>query len=73
MRWKDVTHEHNGAVVEVSASSTPRHPLSGEGPIEGFIICRKEGEVPILQSGRMIHSFAWYWDVKIVGWKGLAV
>jgi hypothetical protein len=64
MKWKDVTHAHNGAVVEVSAGSTP---------IEGFIICREEGAMPVLQSGRMIHSFAWYWDVKIVDWKGLAV
>lgn len=66
IKWKDIKAVHHGAKVSVQAKSTPKHPLSGEGPIIGHIICKKDGNVSVLQSGDVLHSFAWYWEVTFI-------
>lgn len=66
IKCKDIRAVHHGAKVSVQTKSTPKHPLSGEVPIVGHIVCKKDGHVPVLQSGYVLHSFAWYWEVTFI-------
>lgn len=66
MYWKDITDKHNNRKVSVSAKSTPNSPYRGEGPFVGYVECPKPDSIPILNNGIELHSFAWYWEVKLL-------
>jgi len=66
MKWKEITNEHHGKKVSVSAKSTPNSPERGEGPFVGRIVCFNPKVIPVLVQGEEVRSFAWYWDVEFL-------
>jgi hypothetical protein len=66
LKWAEVGHDYDGVTVAVSAESTPEKPLGGAGPWVGVVDCRAPGAVPLLRVGREVHSFAGWFDVKMV-------
>lgn len=66
MKWGDLNHTHDRRKVAVSAKSTPKHPVLGEGPYIGIVHVVSENAVPILQVDDYHHAFAWWYDVEFV-------
>lgn len=66
MKWGDITPKDHGKKVSVTAKSTPKSPLRGEGPFVGKITFGRISEIPLLQIGDEVHSFAGWWDVEFL-------
>lgn len=66
MKWNEITHEHHGRKVSVHANSTPTHPLEGDGPWVGTVMCATEGSIPLLQCAHNVRWFAAWYEVEFI-------
>lgn len=67
MFWYEITSKHHNRKAAVSAKSTPKSPINGEGPYIGTISCPVDNCVPVLMSSdKEVRHFARWWEVELL-------